>query len=446
MKLYLIAGVNSEVIKQTLEKNDIVVVRFETSISKAFDFISKNFIEYDSVLLTDQGVIEDYQNFKALLEGFKQLINRGSKFKFLTKDAQLESIFKQVFENDLRFSVYLTDQIKVPVSMLIDFCLSGNKDNEVNNHSNPLIEDTVMLKKPRSIFAKFRSGLRKDEESQGSKSLGTKKQDVEKTISVSKDLKKIVAITGHRGSGVTGTVANIASVASDKGLSVMVIDMDTVYRGINLFFSKFGDEVELNSELSYSLIRCLMNPESYDVNSCKINRNLSIIALAYSVSCKERISEAMQYKRVLSLTSLLKQKYNLVLIDLPIEVVKALPDIITQIDTIGLCVNNSLYSVINTVKAIEENLSKDTLLFTTKSKVIVSKFNENNRYQGKKFTPEFTSEILNDLSGRSKEEYHNGGVVPYSKDFDLQTGSGDRLCNINSSYKSIYLDILKNLI
>lgn len=445
MKLYLIGGVNSETIKQALEKNGIDVVRFETSISKAFEYISKNYIEYDLVLLTDQGVIDDYQNFKDLLEGFKKLLNQGTKFKFLTKDAELEKIFIQVVENDLRFSVCLTDQIKIPVAMLIDFCISDNSDNEVNNDSNQLIEDTVVLKKSRSIFSKIKSGLRRNEESNDSKSLGTKKQDAENPIFVSNNLKKIIAITGHRGSGVTSTVANIASVASDKGFSVMVVDMDTVYRGINLFFSKFGDEVELNSELAYSLIRCLMNPESYDVNSCKINRNLSIITLGYSVSCKERISEAMQYKRVLSLISLLKQKYNIVLIDLPLEVVKELPDIITQIDSIGLCVNNSLYSIINTVKAIEGSLSKDTLLFTTKSKVIVSKYNENNRYQGKKITPEFTSEILNALSGRFEVEYQNAGFVPYSMEFDLQTESGGRLSNTNNSYKNFYFNILKNL-
>lgn len=445
MKLYLIAGTNSDALKQALEKNDIVVVRFETSISKALEFLSKNYLEYDLVLLTDQGVIEDYQNLKELLEGFKQLLNRGASFKFMTKDALLEKVFSQVFGNDLRFSVCLTDQVKIPVSMLIDFCISKKIDNETSNAVNLSVDDTVLLKKPRSIFDKFKSGIKKDIDSQNIKTLSNKKIDIEKTLSVSKDLRKIVAITGHRGSGITGTVANIASVASGEGLSVMVVDMDTVYRGINLFFSKFGDEVEINSELGYSLIRCLMNPESYDFNSCKINRSLSLIALAYSVSSKERIVEAMQYKRVLSLISLLKQKYNLVLIDLPIEIIKILPDIITQIDSFGLCVNNSLYSVINTVRDVEENIPKDTLLFTTKSRVIVSKYNENNRYQGKKFTPELTCEILNDLSGISKKEYQKGGLVPYSKDYDLQAGSGDRICNTNSSYKNYYLDILKNL-
>lgn len=445
MKLYLIAGTNSDAVKQALEKGDIVVVRFETSISKALDFLSKNYLEYDLVLLTDQGVIEDYKNLTELFECFKQLINRRASFKFLTKDAELERVFNQIFRNDLRFNVCLTDQVKIPASMLIDFCISKNIDNETDDDVNPSVDDTVLLKKPRSIFDKFKSGLKKEIDPQNRKTLSSKKKDIEKTISVSNDLRKIVAITGHRGSGVTGTVANIASVASDKGLSVMVIDMDTVYRGINLFFSKFGDEVEINPELSYSLIRCLMNPGSYDVNSCKINRNLSVIALSYSVSSKERIAEALQYKRVLSLISLLKQKYNLVLIDLPMEAFKTLPDIITQIDSIGVCVNNSLYSVINTVRAIEESISNDTLLFKTKSRVIVSKYNENNRYNSKEFTPEFTCEILNDLSGISKGEYQNGGVVSYSKDYDLQTGSGDRICNSNSSYKNYYLDILKNL-
>jgi len=444
MKLYLIAGTNSDSLKQALEKNNIDVIRCEASLSKALDFLSRNYLEYDTLLLTDQGVIEDYVNFKNLLEKSKQLINRRSNFRFITKDIQLEKIFNQVFENDLRFSVYFTDQIKIPVSLLVEFCLSSNTDSETEDTASVPVEDTVILKKSKSLFDKFKSGLKKDEDGQNRKLLSSTK-DFEKTISVIRDLKRIVAITGHRGVGVTGTVANIASVASDSGLSVMVIDLDTVYRGINLFFSKFGDETEVNSELSYSLIRCLMNPESFDVNSCKINKNLSVIALGYSVSSKERIAEALQYKRVVSLISLLKHEYDLVLMDIPLEVFKTLPDLITQIDTIGLCVNNSLYSVINTVRGLEESILKDSLLFA-KSRVIISKYNESNRYKGKKFTPEFTCEILTHLSGISKGEYKGAGIIPYSKDYDLQTGGGDRISNTNRVYRDYCLEILKNLI
>ncbi|WP_010248672.1 P-loop NTPase family protein [Acetivibrio cellulolyticus] len=450
MNLYLIAGANSDAVKQALERNSITVVRSEASIAEALNFLSKNYLEYDSILLTDQGMINDYQNFSGILEGLKPILNRRSEFKFMTKDPALETVFKTVFGSDGRFHVFLTDQVKIPVMALIDFCISKTSSQEDNRSIKQPIDDTVMLKKPRSIFDKFKPGARQGLEleskpEEGSKLLRPKEKSNEKTLLSLKDSRKVVIITGHRGSGVTGTIANIASVASNQGLSVMILDMDTVYRGTNLFFTKFGDEVEINSDLGYSLIRCLMKPESYDINSCMINENLSLIALAYSVSSKDRILEAMDYKRVLSLISLLRMKYNLVLIDLPIEILKHFPDIITQIDSIGLCVNNNLYSVINTVKAVEESILKDTLLFRTKSRIIVSKYNENNRHHGKKFSPEFTCEILNDISGISKGEYQSGGMIPYSKDYDLQTSSGERICNTNSVYKNYYLDILKNL-
>lgn len=446
MKLYLIAGANSDAIKQVLEKNGIVVVRVETSIAEALEFLTRNRLEYDSILLTDQGAIKDYQNFRGILEGFKQVINRRTEFKFLTKDPALETAFKQAFGSDDRFEVCLSDQVKIPVSMLVEFCIPKNSDMNSSGSEMRQIEDTVLLKKPRSIFEKLKPGGRKELEPESSKSARTDKDDNVKTFFNPKDLRKVVVVTGHRGSGVTGTVANIASVASTQGLSVMVVDMDIIYRGINLYFTKFGDEVEINSELGYSLIRCLMKPESYEINSCIINSNLSVISLSYSVSSRDRVLEAMDYKRVLSLISLIRQKYNLVLIDLPMEILKSFPDIITQIDSIGLCVNNSLYSVINTVKAVEESISKDALLFRTKSKIIVSKYNENNRYHGKKFTPEFTCEILNDISEISKGEYKNGGVIPYSKDYDTYTSSADRISSANSDYKNYYLKILKNLV
>ncbi len=449
MGLYLIAGVNSDKVKQALENNGIAVVRSEESISEALKFLTNNHLEYHSVLLTDQGVISDYQNFEEILKRFMLVINPDSELKFLTKDPNLEMVFKQNFESGSKFQVYFSDQVKIPVTTLIEFCRSNNNAIKDNAPVTQSMDNTVLLKKSWSIFDKFRSkqaentGGRNEEKN---KAMPAKKTGNEKTFLNLKDCKKVVVITGHRGSGVTGTLANIASVASTNNLSVMVVDMDTVYRGINLYFPKFGDEVEINPELSYSLFRCLMKPESYDVNSCRINENLSVITLSYSATNKDRLAEAMEYKRVLSLVSLLRQKYNLVLLDLPLEIMKYISDIITQVDSIGLCVNNNLYSVINTVKDIEENMCKDFLLFRTKCRVIVSKYNENNRHHGKRFSPDYTCELLNEISGVTKGEYQNCGVIPYTRDFDLQTGSGDRICNTSSDYRNYYFELLKNLL
>ncbi len=449
MSLYLIAGANSNAVKQALENNSIPVVRTEISIAEALKFLTNNHLEYNSILLTDQGVINDYHNFSDILTRFKLVINPGSNIKFLTKDPNLEMVFKRVLGSNGRFQVYLSDQVKISVTTLIEFCKSEESTTQDNASVLQNVDNTVLLKRSWSIFNKFRSKTEGDKGSRNeeiSNPVPAKKAVKEKILLNISDCKKVVVISGHRGSGVTGTVANIASVASSHGLSVMVVDMDTVYRGINLFFPKFGDEVDIKPDLSNSLIRCLMKPESYDVNSCRINENLSVITLAYSASNKDKLAEVMDYKRVLSLVSLLRQKYNLVLLDLPMEILKRISNIITQVDSIGLCVNNNLYSVINTVKDIEESISEDFLLFRTKSRVIISKYNENNRYHSKRFSPEFTCEMLNEISSVTRDEYQNCGVIPYTKDFDLQTGSGERICNTDSSYRNYYFELLKKLL
>lgn len=456
MSLYLIAGTNSDAVKQALENNGIPVVRTETSISESLRYLTNNHLEYDFILLTDQGVINDYDSFSDILSRLKLVINPLSGIRFLTKDPNLEMIFKSVLGPSGRYKVYLSDQIKIPVSTLIEFCNSqdltyNSQDNTTEDRASAQqsVENTVLLKKNWSIFNKFKSkteGGKAGSNEETSKPLPSKKTLNEKNLPDLSSCKKVVAITGHRGSGVTGTVANIASVASAHGMSVMVVDMDIVYRGINLFFPKFGDEVEIKPELGNSLIRCLMKPDSYEVNCCRINENLWVITLAYSASNKAKPAELMDYKRVLSLISLLRQKYNLVLLDLPMDILKYISDLITQVDSIGLCVNNNLYSVINTVKDIEESIFEDFMLFRTKSRVIISKYNESNKYQGKRFSPEFTCEMLNQISGVVTDEYRNCGVIPYSKDFDLQTGKGERICNTDTSYRNCYFELLTKLL
>jgi len=42
--------------------------------------------------------------------------------------------------------------------------------------------------------------------------------------------------------------SNLAIESSAQGLSTILVDMDIQYRGVNLYFPKFGDEVEYNPD------------------------------------------------------------------------------------------------------------------------------------------------------------------------------------------------------
>ena len=451
MNLYIIAGSNSETIRQVMERtNRISVVKCEDSIGQAFKYLLTDCLQYDAILLTDQGVINNYDSFKEIMESFVEILENSAcqaYFKFVTKDPGLEIIFNQAVGNNPRFSVHFIDQVRIPASMLVDICLSHESNTGINSPVFNKADNCKTSKKSWGIFDMLKISQIKsktpDEASQYENTskrayksgiFRTKKHENKNVFLSSKDCRKVAVITGHRGSGVTGTAANVASVASEQGLTAVVLDLDILFRGMTLYFTKFGDEVELNADLGYSLIRCLMKPESYSINSCMINENLSVITLAYSVSSRDRLLEALDYRRLLSLISLLRVKFNLVLIDMPMDMLEKYPDIITQVDSIGLCVNNTIYSVINTVKLIEETISQDSLLFRTKSRVIVTRYNENNNHNGRKFSPEFTCELLNDLSGVIGGEYRIGGRVPYSGDFDLQAGRREKICHTNDTY------------
>jgi len=88
--------------------------------------------------------------------------------------------------------------------------------------------------------------------------------------------------------------------------------MDIQYRGVNLYFPKFGDEVEYNPDLSYSLVRCVIKPDSYDINSCRINDNLFVTTLAYSISSKDKLLEIIDLKKLSAFINFLRLKFNVV--------------------------------------------------------------------------------------------------------------------------------------
>jgi len=77
-------------------------------------------------------------------------------------------------------------------------------------------------------------------------------------------------------------------------------------------FPEFGDEVEYNPDLSYSLVRCVIKPDSYDINSCRINDNLFVTTLAYSISSKDKLLEIIDLKKLSAFINFLRLKFNVV--------------------------------------------------------------------------------------------------------------------------------------
>jgi len=60
-------------------------------------------------------------------------------------------------------------------------------------------------------------------------------------------------------SGATSTAANLA-IESVRRAFYNTGRHGYPIQSVNLYFPKFGDEVEYNPDLSYSLVRCVIKP------------------------------------------------------------------------------------------------------------------------------------------------------------------------------------------
>lgn len=132
-------------------------------------------------------------------------------------------------------------------------------------------------------------------------------------------MSRVVAVTGHRGSGLTSTVVNLAHEASKRGLSTMIIDMDAEYRSMNMYFGRFHEQSNKYDEMSASLIRTLARPQDYMTTACSIKDNLWLTALGYSFQDRRLMDQFYTSDKLVGLLSLLRTKFNLVLLDMPLD-------------------------------------------------------------------------------------------------------------------------------
>ncbi|MBQ7038992.1 MAG: hypothetical protein IJN39_00320, partial [Clostridia bacterium] len=233
MNTILVAG-NFHTILQNHIKD--VVNANELVCSEVISFLNEGIISPDLFIYTDEGMSKDghvfVENIKRTVE-FTEQNNLSAKIVVMTGNSEILKLalppqvdVKFFFGKRVPFEEYRAIQKKYDVQKPVSES-KGKSDGWLNKlfSSNDSPEQQTIS-----------SGL-----SQG--------------------ISRVVAVTGHRGSGVTSTAVNLAETAVKEGLSVIVVDLDAKLRGINMYFSGFSNSD--NENLSSSLIRLLAKPQSF---------------------------------------------------------------------------------------------------------------------------------------------------------------------------------------
>jgi len=264
---------------------------------------------------------------------------------------------------------------------------------------------------------------------------------------IGRAISRVIAITGHRSSGVTSTTVNLAYQASKRGLKTIIVDLDVEYRSINMYFNKYHETTLRDEIINSSLIRTLAKPQDYKTTSFCLNDNLWAISLGYNFSDIKLIKQFYNSTRLIGMLSVLKNNFNLVILDMPLDMLSTLSEVILHIYIFGLCVANNLYSILNTIRKLECVLDSEKMSFLkSKSLLIISKYNLKSKFNNNFFTPDKVNEILTSgLSNNFVGDMKIAGSIPYCDEFDKQIESDILISDTNTDLKENYTKTLIRL-
>jgi septum formation inhibitor-activating ATPase MinD len=145
--------------------------------------------------------------------------------------------------------------------------------------------------------------------------------------------------------------------------------------------------------------------------------------------------------------SVLRSKFNLIILDIPLDLLKRFKEVLIHIDVFGLCVSNNLYSVLSSLRNMEVVLKKEHMSYVNiKSKLLITKYNNRARFHEKIFTQEKVCELITSgLSEYFTNQISSAGIIPYSQEFDLQIEKDIPIINVIKDFEEAFGNILLRL-
>lgn len=450
MNILLVGGSLNSILYSKITHQKCVINKKTTYSSEVMDLLEEEAITIDKVMIIDEGIDQSFEAFCTMLkqtrlieDGRLLLISRNLAFMSLGIGQQL-SFYDSVY---ISYEQYVGEFERI--AKLSTEASKQDKHLKIRKQqeSEPTLQKEEKTgqrefvepeeKKERiSIFAKFRRNKEKEV-----------KED-NRFSSISSGISRVIAVTGHRGVGVTSSAVNLASESAKKHLSTIIVDLDIFNRTTNLYFGEFIRQVERDEHMAASLIKCLAKPQEYKNNACNLSDKLWLTTLGYDFEDHRLTEQFYTTIKLMNMLTILKQSFNVIILDLPLEILGKFHEVIPNVDIFALCVNNSQYSVITTLQNMGNYLSNEEIGYlNAKSKLLITRYNDRAQCEDGFFTPDRVSELFaSDLCEEMKIQMPVAGYIRYYDEFDSQMERDIPISELNSEYKEYYAGALVRLL
>ncbi|MFD3262184.1 hypothetical protein ACE3MQ_26670 [Paenibacillus lentus] len=454
MKLLIVSGGFHNIVMQYLPKKTAVIHPQALNLQNLSDYLDGGNPLGEGILITDEAFTQkpslDREQLTKLLEWIEVNSTPRIPVVLITRDFMKPFELGRLTQRFDHLKIIICDTVRIPAEVFQRSLEQIGQKDTVPIHNDLKTEPNIMNETPReagqsgkkrSFFDRF---LSKPESPAEPTATDRLTRDI---ANISRGISRVVAVTGHRGNGLTSTVVNLAHEANKRGLSSIIIDMDAEYRSMNMYFSRFHDRTNKDEQMSASLIRTLARPQDYMTTAFNISDHFWLTSLGYSFDDRKLMEQFYNSEKLVGLISVLRTKFNLVLLDMPLDLFRSFQETMIHIDVFGLCIPNNLHAVLSTARNVEVVLDREKAsYFNAKSKVIVTKYNDRSRFQGSLFAPEKVNEILaSGISASFHYEMKTAGVVPYSHSFDSQIETDIPVANTGAEFEKAFGQMLLRL-
>lgn len=267
----------------------------------------------------------------------------------------------------------------------------------------------------------------------------------------------VIAVTGGKASGKTTVAANLANVLSGMGYSVLLLDFDTVGRGLSYInkdsFTSMHDNMD---KMKASDLKGALNTGIDTVGRFikVVKNNLHIIGTSLTVD-KNTPENSLNADRLSNLLHALIKNYNFVIVDIPFESATGkFNSVLTQADRIVLterATNNGIMNFLIDITGLD-NLDTLNELFVKSSLVFTMEDGLNVLFGRKVRTTaeilESMDTILSELVGYKMEvEFTNFNVVDclsYNNQYD-RFWLTDKFISDTQEGREIFTNLLDNI-
>lgn len=509
IKLAIVAGSAVHKIEESLDKKEFSVEKKYETIDELWDDIfdngSSSFVDIDKILVVQTGLLNEsispYEEQLLNLQSAMSMNNLRSDVYFILMDTETYKIVKDDMDSYVMydgFKMLILD--KLPVKVIGDVA-SGKYDNSGIHHPNFFrknelsarveaeLKETVegVLEEEEEIEEVFddfseaeddkrRKGKKRPPKVVKQKEVGKidnsrrlgfggfsgfgKKGDEETQKPIKRRGGKIefnngvIAVTGDRQSGVSTTVANMARMYADNGKKVLIVDLDIKRRFQTIIFRDYEEAIKNESRVSHGLLVTLINPSNLSDVVAVVDEGIGLISVSQSVErdikrfANKDFKEVYSGGNIVSLLGYSKSLYDVVLVDMPYDVVKEVGECLSYVDRVVMCVPNTEYHFDNLINidivdiGLDNDLVANTLL--SKSKILLTKYNNLSTMFGKEMTPKFVEDLLYSIDDvRFKIDIL--GEIPYNKVYEEQFRKGKRIVSMDTGMKMKFEDFMLKL-